>query len=366
MAIPRVHRGCDFVTRIAIAWSGLPCYGARLIRAGVERLGEPVAVLGTPPDVPAQGMEMIVGQPIRWVGSRDMVTWRSLGLPIPRIFFFTGWSEPVFMRLAREVRRAGGTTIGLIDNNVRGTWRQALGAIYFRCRLRSLYDYFWVPGHSGLRLAAKLGMPRDRVATGLYSADTSIFHESPGMLARPRRFLFVGQLIERKNVHLLCDAFLEAFAEAADPPQLLVVGCGPLRDRLPMHPAITFQDFAPPEQIRDWMTTSRWFVLPSKHEHWGLVVHEAVLSGCMLLLSSAVGAISEFATAVNSRVVPTDDRASLVNALRELASLSDEALDAGHRESLTVAKRRSAEQWADTFVSFCRGRGVASHGRHQG
>lgn len=351
------------MTQTAIAWSGLPCYGARLIRAGVERLGEPVAVLGTPPDVPAQGMDAIVGQPVRWVGSRDVVTWRSLGLPVPQTFFFTGWSEPVFMRLAHEVRDAGGTTIGMIDNNLRGTWRQALGAVYFRLRLRGLYDYFWVPGQSGARLAAKLGMPRDRVATGLYSADTFVFQKSPGITSRPRRFLFVGQFIERKNVQLLCAAFLQAFGDSSDPPQLLLVGSGPLRDRLPSHPSITIEDFAPPDRIREWMTTSRWFVLPSKHEHWGLVVHEAVLSGCMLVLSSAVGAIGEFATAANSRVVPTDDSCALASAFRELAALPDAALDAGHRESLAVAKRRSVEQWAETFVSFSRGSGVPDPAR---
>lgn len=351
------------MTRIAIAWSGLPCYGARLIRAGLERSGEPVAVLGTPPDVPARGMDEIVGQPVKWVQSNDKATWRSLGLPVPSIFFFTGWSEPVFMRLAREVHEAGGTNIGMIDNSFRGTWKQAIGGIYFRYRLRALYDYFWVPGHSGVQLASRLGMPRERIAVGQYSADTELFQESPAMVARPRRFLFVGQFIERKNVRLLCEAFLQAFDGAADPPELLLVGSGPLRAQLPSHPSIRIESFAPPERIREWMTTSRWFVLPSKHDHWPLVIHEAVLSGCMLLLSSAIGSISEFATAANSRVVPTDDCRALAAAFLDLASLPDEALEEGRLESLSLAKKRSVAQWAETFVEFSRGRGVAEHAR---
>jgi glycosyltransferase involved in cell wall biosynthesis len=351
------------MTRIAIAWSGLPCYGARLIRAGVERSDEPVTVLGTPPDVPAQGMDEIVGQSVKWVQSNDEATWRSLGLPVPRIFFFTGWSEPVFMRLAREVREAGGTNIGMIDNSFRGTWKQAIGAIYFRYRLRTLYDYFWVPGQSGVQLALRLGMPRDRIAIGQYSADTVLFQESPEMIARPRRFLFVGQFIERKNVRLLCEAFLQAFGDTKNPPELLLVGSGPLRGQLPSHPSIRIESFAPPERIREWMTASRWFVLPSKHDHWPLVIHEAVLSGCMLLLSSAIGSISEFATAANSRVVPTDDCRALAAALRDLASLPDEALEAGRLESLSLAKKRSVAQWAETFVEFSRGRGVAESAR---
>lgn len=351
------------MTRVAIAWSGLPCYGARLIRAGIEQLGEPVAVLGTPPDVPAQGMAAMIGQPVHWVGSAQKTTWYSLGLPVPKVFFFTGWSEPVFMGLAHEVRKAGGTNIGMIDNNFRGTWKQALGAIYFRTILKRLYDYFWVPGRSAARLAVKLGMPRDHIAMGMYSADTVLFQESPPMLARPRRFLYVGQFIERKNVLLLCDAFIEACRYMTNPPELLLVGSGPLRHQLPSHPSITIENFATPDRIREWMTTSRWFVLPSKREHWGLVVHEAVLSGCMLLLSSAVGSISEFATEANARVVPTEDYSALVDAFRDLAALPDTELEAGRQASLRVAKRRSVEQWAATFVTFAAGRGVADHAR---
>ena len=351
------------MTRVAIAWSGLPCYGARLVRAGIEQLQEPVAVLGTPPDVPARGMDEIVGQPVKWLQSKEKASWRSLGLPVPQIFFFTGWSEPVFMRLAREVRAAGGTNIGMIDNNARGTWKQAIGAIYFRLTLRRLYDYFWVPGHSAAQLAVKLGISRDRIATGMYSADTMLFQDSPIMLARPRRFLYVGQFIDRKNVRLLCDAFIEAFRGAANPPELLLVGSGPLRDQLPSHPSITIENFATPDRIHEWMTMSRWFVLPSKREHWGLVVHEAALSGCMLLLSSAVGAVSEFATVQNARVVPTNDRPALVTAFRDLAALPDAELEVGRHASLAVAKKRSVEQWASTFVSFSQSHGVAEHAR---
>ena len=34
--------------------------------------------------------------------------------------------------------------------------------------------------------------------------------------------------------------------------------------------------------------------MPSLEEHWGLVVHEAALSGCALLLSNRVGAKEDF------------------------------------------------------------------------
>ena len=44
------------MTELVVAWPGLPDYAARCIRAVIERSAVSVAVIGTRPDVPIEGL----------------------------------------------------------------------------------------------------------------------------------------------------------------------------------------------------------------------------------------------------------------------------------------------------------------------
>ena len=109
---------------IAFSWNGLPQYAARLIRAAIDRLGEPCVVVGSRPSVPVEGMERVLGQPVHWVDATRPVAWGDLGVAVPGIFVQSGWSYPAFSALGREVKAAGGQIIGLSDANWRGDFRQ--------------------------------------------------------------------------------------------------------------------------------------------------------------------------------------------------------------------------------------------------
>ena len=86
----------------------------------------------------------------------------------------------------------------------------------------------------------------------------------------------------------MCHAFISA---NMDRKWILeMCGCGPQKDLIPKDPNVEVHDFVQPEELSQIYRRARGFVLASKEEHWGLVVHEAALSGCVLLLSNRVGA----------------------------------------------------------------------------
>ena len=60
------------------------------------------------------------------------------------------------------------------------------------------------------------------------------------------------------------------------------------------------------------------FCLPSHADHWPLVVNEAALSGCGLLVSDAVGNSGEFCRSQNSNIYRAKDTEGLKSALAEL------------------------------------------------
>jgi glycosyltransferase involved in cell wall biosynthesis len=322
---------------IAFSWNGLPQYAARLIAAAIAEIGRPCAVVGSRPSVPVRGVEESLGQPVHWADADRPTSWQALGLPVPKIYFQSGWAYPTFTALGDEVRAAGGKVCLLMDNNWRGDVRQWMGAAWFRLCQRHKYAAVIVPGKSGRRLARWYGMPDELIWEGMYGADPKIFFNSSPLAERPKRILFVGQYIDRKQCLPLAKAFA-AVAERMPGWELEMYGSGPQQELIPPHPRLRVNGFVQPEQLGALYREARIFALPSLSEAWGLVVHEAALSGCQLLLSDAIGAREDFAGRENAAIFRAGDINSLSEAMLQLTLKDDNALASSQLESVRLAQ----------------------------
>lgn len=101
----------------------------------------------------------------------------------------------------------------------------------------------------------------------------------------PLRYIYVGRLIDVKNVSLL----IEEFNRNQKP--LTIVGQGILDQELraQAHSNITFTGFIPNDQLGQVYQAHDVFILPSKYEPWGLVVEEAIYWGLPVIVSDKVG-----------------------------------------------------------------------------
>ena len=339
--------------RIAIAWKGLPAYGARLIRSAQQAVDEPIAVIGTRATVAVADVESILGGPIHWIDDDRPVRWSELGLRPPELFIETAWATPAFNDLTRQVKQAGGKVVSMVDNRWKGSLRQWAGMIYFRLRLRRLYDAVWVPGASARQFCRMLGMPDARIYGHLYSGWTERFPPGPSLDERPKRMLFVGQYIHRKGLDLLIDAWPQ-FSARWPVWELQLIGSGEMQARLERElPLAKIEPFRQTDEIAAAMRAARFLVLPARDDHWPLVVHESASSGCALLLSSTIGNALEFATPLNSVVFPTGDALALGAALSEAAGKSDSWLQAASDESRRLAAEFGPDRFAGTFNQIC-------------
>ena len=326
--------------RIAFAWPGLPDYAARCIFAVKQGTHEPCHVVATRPDVPIEGMERSLGQSVHWInGKESRLSWESLNLQVPNLLFMGGYSVPAFNALAAQVRAHGGRVVLMSDNNWQGTIRQwTLDSWRHRLFMRYRFDGVFVPGASGVRVARRWGYRDDVIATGLYGADPVLFRAGPPLAERSKTFLFVGQFIARKNVVGLAEAFVR-FAEKFPDWSLSLCGSGIQRGEIPRHPRIDVHGFVQPAKLAELLQSVRCLVLPSLVEHWGLVVHEAALSGCALALTTTIGAADDLAGAENSVLFPPGNSMAIGRALSEIASWSDQRWRAAECLSLQRAQR---------------------------
>lgn len=196
---------------------------------------------------------------------------------------------------------------------------------------------------------------------------TSIAPFRENVPARPRQpitILFCGQMIHRKGVDLLLQAFAELVKEGL-PVRLLMVGReAEFPQMLAPHDAATkaaidFAGFQAPEALPEFFRRADIFVLPSRYDGWGVVVNQAVGAGLPVICSDAVGAARDLVLpGRNGEIYPAEDVARLTEILRHYCR-NPEAIRRAGEESLrlapTLEPAHGAQRWVEIVRSFCPG-----------
>ena len=151
----------------------------------------------------------------------------------------------------------------------------------------------------------------------------------PGHVAapdEPPHVLFAGRLSEEKGI-------LD-FVEATAGLPRVIVGDGPLRERVP-----EAKGFVPPGEIGTWYERAAIVCVPSRREGYGMAAREAMAYG-RPVVATRVGGLADLGA--GALLVPGGDRRALHDALAELLS------DAGRREALGNAARAGSVSTTDS------------------
>ena len=106
-------------------------------------------------------------------------------------------------------------------------------------------------------------------------------------------FLYVGRIVNCKNIETLLDAFVKEFFNQ-DNVQLRIVGDGEmlpdLKSKYRASDKIVFLGKKYGADLAEQYHQASVFVLPSSYEPWGLVVNEAMCASLPVIVSDQVGA----------------------------------------------------------------------------
>jgi glycosyltransferase involved in cell wall biosynthesis len=271
----------------------------------------------------------------------------------PVAAYVAGWADSGYLSALREYRREGGIVVVCgLDNKRRPGIRQFLGKVKFALSYRFLFDYLWVPGPRQYNFAAYLGYPSHRIKQALLTADTEKFNY--GWLPT-KRFVFVGRMETIKGLDSLVESFLSIDQVGKNSLwHLDLYGSGTLMDgiRQAEHGNITVHGFVQPMELREELNKGGVFVLPSRGEPYGVVIHEAAATGYPMLLSNVCGAADNFLVdGYNGFLFDPNSSEQLTSYLRRFIAMDSSELTTFSKRSHKLSMRINSFISAAEFMS---------------
>ena len=285
----------DAPRRVAVLWEYLAGYIQAALRAVVARDGTQLLVVQRSRETNASyalelGPRCEVFDLSPSHTSQDVIA--RIRAFAPDVTLVTTNKDPRYHAVAADNRRQGRLTIWGSEVPPRAFWRDGYGMLRGRLGALRDYDAALVAGVTSHEYARRIGFSEDRIFEGLLTCDASVFrevgivrHASSASKDWPQVFLFVGQFIPRKGLDVLLEAYGRYRQRTVAPWELWCVGAGPLRDRLDGQLGVRVIDFVAPAECAQLMGQAGAFVLPSRIDHWGVVIHEATCAGLPVIAS---------------------------------------------------------------------------------
>jgi len=173
------------------------------------------------------------------------------------------------------------------------------------------------------------------------AAGRTDFQASLGLDPARPVILFASKLQSRKHCDHLIEAYLKFTAPAGPtpPPYLLIVGDGEQRPVLEQQVKqagreddIRFLGFRNQSELPRFFDLASVFVLPSRHEPWGLIVNEVMNAGRAVIVSSEAGCQPDLVTdGMEGCVFPAGNVDALADALHRVFRTPETAPAMGER-----------------------------------
>ena len=159
--------------------------------------------------------------------------------------------------------------------------------------------------------------------------ETVASRQEPRQANRPIRFIFCGQMIRRKGIDILIAAFGKLIKGGVNAELDLVGRKAELDSYLDSVPSqvrskIHFHGFKPVSELPVWFANADVFVLPSRHDGWGVVINQAMGAGLPIISTNRVGAAVELVDEpLNGLVVEVGQIDALTQAMTRLSADDD-------------------------------------------
>lgn len=278
----------------------------------------------------------------------------------PDVTYVSGWQDKGYLKIARYLKKHHKKVVVGFDDQWRvSKFKHRIGSILGSLGYFSrFYSHAWVSGPYQFEYARRLGFNKDKIIFDLLSADSNLFPSAYKSNSEdkknkyPHKFLFVGRFEHVKGIDIL----LKAWTSLGDKKKdwtLHFIGNGSQNNLFNGLEDVQISDFLQPQELIDVVKDSGCFILPSRNEPWGVVVHEFAAAGLPLISSNSVGANTTFLIhGVNGFLFENESHEELARAMIKVINLSDKRLEEFSSASNKLSDRISSTTSANNFLSL--------------
>lgn len=275
----------------------------------------------------------------------------------PDLAVVSGWMDRDYLKAARLLRKKGIPVVTGFDAQWNGSLRQC-AASFLNFYLKRYFSHAWVAGSYQFEFARRLGFKKNEIIFDLYSADLVLYNDFYNQCndvkkaCYPHRFIFVGRLERSKAVDLLLAAWQRLEGQRTD-WELHFIGNGSLKNFLNKHTGISVRDFMQPDRLKEEVASAGCFILPSRYEPWGVVIHEFAAAGLPIICSDACGAAPVFViSGLNGSSFKSENIDSLVEQMLKIIKSDDSELYAMSEISHLLGQRITPSSSAANLLSI--------------
>ncbi len=339
------------------------CGGSSYISAGIRHLQrDPRIEVSFRVQLDARGYEASIFHGIDDVETLPAESIRDVDRQVemviearPDVVVVSGWMLPAYRRLARDPRLHRARFVMAMDSYWTGSLRQRIIAVLRRPYLRRMSLVIGACERSRV-FARHAGIPDARIRLGSYCCDLDAFDVANQARQRlehwPRRFLFVGRLVEAKGLDVLLKGYDSYRRMVDDPWTLSICGTGPLESGLRGRPGVELLGFVQPASLPSVFASHGALVLPSRHEPWGVAIAEACAAGLPVACSERCGAGLDLVRDYSNGIVfAAEDPNGIRDALAYFHAHEHRLPDMGAL-SARLAVPYSARHWAIRWAEF--------------
>ena len=276
----------------------------------------------------------------------------------PNIIYISGWMDKDYLSVVKIFKKKGIPIVAGLDDQWKGNLRQLSKLLLSRLLLSKYFSHGWVAGPYQYEFAKIIGFKNHQIIFNCLSADTNLFNNYflKSIINKdnnyPHRFLYAGRLERVKGVDLLIEAWNGIHHKKKD-WDLCIIGNGSLRPFLLKQNNIILKDFIQPEYLFEEINSSGCFILPSRSEKWGLVLHEYSAAGLPIICSDVCGAAPVFLTPkYNGFTFKANNVKALQNSMINIINNSDQDLITMARKSHKNGQKITPELSAASFLSL--------------
>lgn len=278
------------------------------------------------------------------------------------VLWVHGWDTPL-KRNAMKVAHLSGVKTLMRGENTEAAMPDGWGPKgmlkrWYLSRIFALCDGFLCIGSDNRDYYHNRGVGEDRLFSMSYTVDNDFFqtrvneaalvqdtlcHEL-GISTSSPVILYAGKIQARKHPLTLLDAFKSLNQKEVGHPVLIYIGDGEQHAELEaaakdMDEQVKILGFKNQTELPAYYELADIFVLAAEKEPWGLAVNEAMIGGCVPVVTSECGCARDLVDTSTGRIIAPDHSRDLANVLRDLLS------DRGRLTEMGVAAKQRLDGW---------------------